>query len=214
MKDMKAWKLVMMFMGVGFIGFSVFLLRLSDFGTDPFTTMNLGMSSFLQLSFGNFQLIMNAVLLIVVVWVSRRLIGLGTLGNMVLVGYLSDFFVMVFNNLYQGTIPMFVRIIIFIFAVLLMSFGVAMYMLSELGVAPYDALPVIIESKTDNRFSFQNSRVLVDIVATLTGFLFGATVGIGTVITGLFMGPIIQIFKKRIEEFLSKHGLRMIQSAS
>ena len=44
------------------------------------------------ISFGTCQLSMNLLLAVVVLLVNRRMIGLGTLGNMVLVGYVSDFF--------------------------------------------------------------------------------------------------------------------------
>lgn len=47
-------KLPLLIIGVALIGFAISLLRLADFGTDPFTTMNLGISSFMGVSFGNF----------------------------------------------------------------------------------------------------------------------------------------------------------------
>ena len=67
------------------------LLRLAAFGVDPFSCMNMGISGFLGMSFGNWQLIANILLLIVVFFTARSFIGLGTVVNMVFVGYIADF---------------------------------------------------------------------------------------------------------------------------
>ena len=55
---------VMMVVGILFISICVGCYRLSGFGVDAFTCMNLGISGFLQMSFGTWQLIMNAVILV------------------------------------------------------------------------------------------------------------------------------------------------------
>ena len=81
----------MMIAGILFIGVCVGAYRLSRFGADAFTCMNLGISGFLGMSFGTWQLIMNLAILAVVAWKARGCIGPGTVANMVGVGYLADF---------------------------------------------------------------------------------------------------------------------------
>ena len=78
----------MMIAGILFIGVCVGAYRLSQFGADAFTCMNLGISGFLGMSFGTWQLIMNLAILAVVLWKARSCIGPGTVANMVGVGYL------------------------------------------------------------------------------------------------------------------------------
>ena len=73
----------MMLAGILLIGVSVALYRLAAFGVDPFTGMNLGISTFLGWSFGNWQLLANALILAVVFFTVRSCIGLGTVVNMV-----------------------------------------------------------------------------------------------------------------------------------
>ena len=53
--------------------------------------MNYGISHKLGLSFGNYQLLSNIVLLIIAIIFEKKLIGTGTFGNMILVGYSADF---------------------------------------------------------------------------------------------------------------------------
>lgn len=203
-KNRSVSNLFMMLTGVSLIGFTVFLLRLADFGTDPFTTLNLGISSFLSLPYGSFQLGLNALLLIIVGLLARNYIGLGTIANMTLVGYLSDFFLFIFLHLYDGPIPFSFRVFLLAAAMIMMSLGVAMYMVTSMGVSPYDALSSIIEGKTNGKIPFQTARIVLDSLAVIIGFSFGATVGVGTILTALFMGPFIQFFKKKLERLLSQ----------
>jgi Predicted membrane protein len=90
-KNNFAKRFIMMLTGILFIGVCVGSFRLSAFGVDAFTCMNLGISGFLHMSFGTWQLMMNTVILIVIFFTVRRCIGLGTIVNMVCVGYLADF---------------------------------------------------------------------------------------------------------------------------
>ena len=62
----------MMLTGILFISLCVGCYRLSNFGVDAFTCMNLGISGFLHMSFGTWQLIMNAVILVVVFFYSAE----------------------------------------------------------------------------------------------------------------------------------------------
>ena len=61
-----------MAVGIAIIGLSVGLYRLSGFGVDAFTCMNLGISGFLNMGFGSWQLIVNAVILIAVFFLCRN----------------------------------------------------------------------------------------------------------------------------------------------
>ena len=59
-------RILMMLVGILLIGMCVASYRMSGFGVDPFSCMNLGVSGFVGMSFGTWQLIVNAALLVVV----------------------------------------------------------------------------------------------------------------------------------------------------
>ena len=82
---------VMMLLGILFISVCVGCYRLSGFGVDAFTCMNLGISGFIEMTFGTWQLIMNIFILIIVFFTVRKCIGAGTIVNMICVGYGADF---------------------------------------------------------------------------------------------------------------------------
>ena len=80
-------RILLVLAGILLIGMCVAFYRMSGFEVDTFSCMNLGVSGFLKMPFGNWQLIVNAVLLIVVWLTVRHCIGPGTVVNMV-----GDFF--------------------------------------------------------------------------------------------------------------------------
>ena len=91
---------------------------MSGFGVDPFSCMNLGISGFLGMSFGNWQLIMNAALLLIVWFTVRHCIGPGTIINMVLVGYTADFLCWLFLDQIGLTVRLPLRIVLLLLATL------------------------------------------------------------------------------------------------
>lgn len=184
--------------GVIIIGLAVGLMRIADLGTDSFSTFNLGLSGFFNIQFGTYMIFSNAIGLILVFFTARHLIGIGTAFNIVLVGYVSDFTVYLIDT-YVGDISSFwLRLLVSAFGITVLAFGAVVYIVAEQGVAPYDALPIIIEEKSKGRISFQAARVVSDILCIAIGFFFGATVGITTVIAAFFMGPIMQFFRTRL----------------
>ena len=128
--------------GIVLIGISVALFRLAGFGVDPFTGMNLGISTFLGWSFGNWQLLANTLILAVVFFTVRSCIGLGTLVNMVCVGYIADFICWLVQEALTLTLGIPVRILLLPAALLFASSGVALYMKADMGIAPYDSVAV------------------------------------------------------------------------
>ena len=76
-----------MTVGVLFMGFAVAALVQADLGTDPFTTACLAFAARMGWLLGSAELLVNAVMFCLVLWQDPHRIGLGTLANMVLVGY-------------------------------------------------------------------------------------------------------------------------------
>ena len=74
------------------MGFALSLLLLVDLGTDPCTLMNVAVAKQIGMTLGNWQALLNTILLVIVVIFGGRNLGFGTLANMFLVGYAIDFF--------------------------------------------------------------------------------------------------------------------------
>ncbi|MCI9217447.1 MAG: hypothetical protein HFG95_10315 [Dorea sp.] len=198
----------MMLTGILFIGVCVGAFRLSAFGVDAFTCMNLGISGFLHMSFGTWQLIMNAGILVVVFFTVRHCIGAGTIVNMVGVGYMADFICWLFQEALKVEMTLPLRTAALIIGCVFAGLGVSFYMVAEMGIAPYDSVAIIIEEVTKGRIQFQYARVLSDVTVVITGVVFclmsggnlWLIIGIGTICNALFNGPLIQFFKAHVAQ--------------
>ena len=152
MKVSYSRRTVMMLTGILFISLCVGCYRLSNFGVDAFTCMNLGISGFLHMSFGTWQLIMNAVILVVVFFTVRKNIGAGTIINMVCVGYGADFICWIVEDMLKVEAGLPLRILFLAAGCLFAGLGVAFYIVADMGIAPYDSVAFIIQ-KLFNEFN-------------------------------------------------------------
>lgn len=202
---------ILMLTGIFLISVCVAFYRLSGFGVDSFTGMNLGISGFIGLSFGSWQLIANILILIVVFFTVRHCIGAGTIVNMICVGYAADFICWLVQDAISIEVTLPLRIFMLLIGTLFASSGVALYMKADMGISPYDSVALIIVKLTKERVPFHIARISSDITALVIGILFCLAarnnvwliVGIGTIINSLFNGPFIQFFRKQLDEKIS-----------
>lgn len=202
--------LLLMLVGILLIGMCVATYRMSGFGVDPFSCMNLGISGFLRMSFGTWQLIINAMILVIVWFTVRQYIGLGTVVNMVCVGYTADFLCWIFLEQIGLQVTMPLRILFLILGTLFASLGCACYMIANMGIAPYDSVAFIITKYTHEKIPFRFARVVSDLTVVVIGIVFclmahnsiWEIVGLGTIVNACLNGPLIQFFRDRIEALL------------
>ena len=200
------WKrIIMCFMAVFGMGFFLSFLMLCNLGTDPCSFMNKSVSTKIGISFGNWALIINIAMLLIVIFWDRKMLGFGTIFNMVLVGYYVDFF----DWLWGKYIPSSVftepvsRWCVFVVTLLLFILSAAVYINSDMGVAPYDAIPSIITKKVTSKFPkipTMAVRMTWDFAAILIGTLVGGVPIIGIILMAIFLGPAITLVGKVINK--------------
>ena len=191
-------RIIVCFIAVLGMGFFLSFLMLCGLGTDPCSFMNKAVSLRIGMLFGTWQLIINAVMLVIVLFWDRSSLGFGTVFNMVLVGYYVDFF----DWVWEKTIPAhFItdpvsRWMIFLAALFCFIVSAAVYINSDMGVAPYDALPKIITEKVTGRFPKVPKmliRMVWDFTAVAVGTLAGGKPVIGIILMAVFLGPVISL---------------------
>ena len=204
-KDRLNYKRILLsFAGVTGMGFFVSLLVNCNLGTDPCTFMNRSIAAKLGIMFGNWQLMINIVMFIIVLIFNRKLIGFGTLFNMVLIGYYVDFFNMIWGkvlppNVFTDTVP---RWGIFLVSLFLFMICAAIYINADTGVSPYDGIPIILMDKITGKFPRIPKtavRICWDGLAIIVGVLFGGVPIIGIILMALFLGPLITAVGKFIK---------------
>ena len=189
--------------GVLISGVSVGLFRTAELGVDPFQSLMSGLEAVIPISFGTLYVIVNALLLLVSLLLDRRKIGLATLINLTLLGYVVEFSEALFRRLLPAlSLPG--RLGLLAAALLLLCFGSAMYFNADLGVSTYDALSLIASERQKN-LPFQWCRILSDLLCVLLAALLlrlagrswgqiTASIGPATLLTAFCMGPLIRFF--------------------
>lgn len=196
-------RMIMMLIGVCVQALGLSILIRLNFGTDPCSTLTQGVINHVPISFGTAQLLCHLVTFFFVIRYDLSKIGFGTIGNMVFLGYIADFFGWVWDR----TIPVQIfesmpsRAILLVPALAFLILGAATYMTAGLGASPYDALPFIIANHT--RFTFKQVRMIWDICFMTGGLILGGDVGIVTIAVAFFAGPVITWVGKKMERWLA-----------
>ena len=195
--------------GMLLAGVSVGICKRAFFGVDPFQCFCGGLANVIPINFGTLYMLINAALLVVVFFLDRHYIGISTFINLFLLGYVAEFTEKGLAAL-LGDQGLFGRIILLIVAIVLTCIAAALYYTADLGVSTYDAIPLHIADTKPKLFGkvvpFRFIRIVSDLICTLIGFLLGLMPGIGTVITALFMGPLITFFRQHLSDPLLNRG--------
>ena len=194
-------RLLLSIVGVFVAGFSVGLFKNDGFGTDPFQVLCAGLHTIIPISFGTFYVIFNIVLLVAMYFADKRYIGLATLVNLLLLGYMVQWS----TDLWASVFPdpnMTIRILLMLVAIMMLSMAASMYITSDLGVSTYDIWALYFAGHTPIPFKYW--RILTDSFCVLLGWILGGTVGAGTLITAFFMGPLIDFFNRKVSQPLLK----------
>lgn len=197
-----AKRTAIMFMSIFLMGFAVSVFSYSGLGVDPFTALNMSISAKLGISFGLFQMCMNGLILVLVALTSKHLISLGTVVNMIGVGYVCEFFTSIYDEILPEEIPFSAQLVFMALGVFLLSLSASLYFDCNMGVSPYDALGFVMEENIKLKYKW--SRVITDLICTLIAFALNGPIGIGTVVTAFFMGPVIAFCDTRISQKVLK----------
>ena len=192
------------------MGFAVSIFSYSGMGVDPYTALNMSISEKIGISFGFWQMCMNGVILIIVGFVAQKLISMGTIFNMIGVGYVCEFFTGIYDVILPTEKPFVLRVICMILGVFLLSLSASLYFNCNFGVSPYDALGFVMEEKSKLKYKW--CRVATDLICTVSAFALGGPIGIGTVVTAFFMGPVVSFCDNSITKKVMKHNFKFLRN--
>lgn len=188
-----------MFLGVFGMGiFLSFLLKVG-YGTDTSSFMNSSIAKRFGISLGLTMICTNIIFLIPQLIWGRKLIGIGTIANMTLIGYTSDFCTMLENRFIPEELFMMqpYRVLIFIVALALFIISAALYMNAGMGLAPFDSIPTMVSQYLPIPFAL--ARMLWDFLVILIGLLADGSLSICTVILAFTIGPTVSYTGKLLK---------------
>ena len=188
------WKyVIVMCIGNIILGLGIAIFKFSGLGNDPFSGMVMALSDRAGIEYAVFLIMINTIVFIVEFILGRKLIGLGTFVNSLLLGYVVTFFYNLIVSAAGEPGQLLQRILIVCIGVIVTSFGVSMYQLPKQGVAPYDSMSLIMTERLKKIPYFWN-RVVTDAFCALMCWLAGGIVGLGTLVSAFGLGPFVQFF--------------------
>ena len=189
--------------GMAVAGIAVGFFKRAFFGVDPFQCFCNGVNQVIPIGFGTLYMLINAVLLVIDFFLDRHYIGISTFINLFLVGYAAEFSENTLARLF-GDLAMPGRILLLAIGIVISCVAAAFYYTADLGVSTYDAIPLHIADRKPRLFGkvipFRVIRIISDLICVTVGFALGFMPGIGTIVTALFMGPLISFFKKKLSD--------------
>ncbi|CAN5219105.1 membrane protein [soil metagenome] len=180
-------RLGQLLLGLFLYGLSIALIVRADLGLDPWDVLNQGITDRSGLSFGTVVILIGAAVLLL--WILlRQKPGLGTVANVVLIG--------VFADLGLSWIPVDldwrIRAVLLITGVVLNGAATGAYVGAGLGPGPRDGLMTGIVRQTG--WPVKWVRMGIEVAVVCVGWLLGGSVGLGTVLYALSIGPLVHVF--------------------
>jgi len=196
------YRVIFAIIGISILAIGISFMRYAVFGIDPVSCLNIGVANQLGITFGTWQLIFCFILLVGVFIFDKSKIGFGTVYIMIAAGYTSDFFLWIFQNInFPEELSFIIRIIAFLLGLVFYYLGAAVYIETNMGLAPYDAVGIIISEKIHRPNWFRWIRIGTDALCVIGGIMTQSNPGIGTLICVLLGGPLIALFRKLLSHF-------------
>ena len=170
---------------------SISLMIEARLGLDPWNVLHEGLTHLLGVSFGVVTVISGVIVLLL--WLPlKQPLGVGTIVNTVLIGGSIDL------TLWLVPTPeaLWLRVVFLVVGVVLCGLSGAVYLGSHLGPGPRDGLMTGLVARTGR--SVRLVRTTLEASVLLVGFLLGGTVGAGTVLFAIAIGPLVQFFLPRV----------------
>lgn len=194
---------LMSLIGVLIFALGATILLAADLGMDPYSAMNLGVSQLLGWQLGPYQLLLNLLILGLVFLIDRHLIGVGTIFNMALVGYGIQFFSLILLKNLPTPSSLLMQILVALLGLLVFTFGLAMYIVADVGISPYDAITPMILKVTHGK-NYRFIRILQDVTAMVIAILVHGHFGLVTIIVAFGSGPFIIFWERHVLDKLLK----------
>lgn len=186
-------RIFVMLVGNIFLGLGIAVFKFSGLGNDPWSGMVMALADYIGIAYAHFLVILNIFVFILQILFGRKLIGLGTFVNALLIGYVVTFFYDSFVITIGLPELFWQQVLIVCIGVIISSFGVSMYQTSDVGVAPYDSMSLIMTERFPKIAYFWH-RMGTDFFCVIMCFAFGGIVHLGTFVAAFGLGPFVHFF--------------------
>ena len=174
----------MLVVGLWLFGTGEAVLVAARLGVSPWTVLAQGISSRLPISIGLATLLTSVLVLLL--WIPlRERPGLGTIANAIVIAVALQAGVLLLPQPGNEV----VRLLMVLAGIGLIGVGSGLYLTTNLGPGPRDGWMTGIHVRTG--WPITGIRLGIEATVLVIGWLLGGTVGIGTVLFALLVGPAV-----------------------
>ncbi|MCB0896677.1 MAG: hypothetical protein KDB43_15130 [Nocardioidaceae bacterium] len=180
-------RLPQLYVGLVAYGVSLAMMYRGDLGLAPWDVLHSGLVQHLPITIG--QAVVLCSFLVLLLWIPLREVpGLGTISNALVVGFSADATLALLDE--PEAMPL--RIALMLGGIVLCGLATALYIGAQLGRGPRDGLMTGLARRTGR--SIRLVRTGLEVTVVLIGVLLGGTIGVGTVLYALAIGPLAQLW--------------------
>jgi uncharacterized membrane protein YczE len=184
-------RLPQLMVGLVVVGVGFALMVEANLGLGPWEVLHQGISNRNGIPIGTVGIFVG--LLVLAAWLPlRQRLGVGTVLNVITIGIVIDLTMLAIPDLSS----LLMRWPALLGGLLLVGVGGGLYIGAGLGPGPRDGLMTGMAAR--GWTSIRTARTLLEITALTAGWLLGGTVGIGTLLFALGIGPLVQLFLGRL----------------
>ncbi|WLR51718.1 YitT family protein [Bacillus tianshenii] len=191
------WRWSFFLIGLLVLGLGIALtIKGKALGIGPWDVFHYGLFLQFGLTIGSWSIIMGFILLAITSFATKSLPKIGAILNMLLLGLCID----LFNFLLPNPETLLVQVIAFISGVIILGYGIGLYVSADLGAGPRDGVMLLIVEATGWKVTWVRNGI--EILVFLLGWMLGGPVGIGTIIIAFMLGKIISISMPQCQKLL------------
>ncbi|ATO30277.1 hypothetical protein RA13_21660 [Bacillus atrophaeus] len=197
------------FIGLLILSFGISLtIEGKALGISPWDAFHYGLFQRFGLTIGQWAIIIGAIIVCLTSVFTKALPKIGAILNMLLIGIFIDFF----NILLPEPPTYAVSVIVFSLGVLLIGYGVGVYVSAGLGAGPRDSLMMLISEKTGWNVQWVRNGIELTILAVAWGM--GGPIGIGTIIIAILTGLILRFSLPQSTQLLRYMLMKRVEKVS
>lgn len=163
----------------------IVLLLKADLGATPWDVLHVGLYYQLGLTIGSWSIIVGFFILGISALLTKRIPQIGAFINMISVGFFIDMYLLL--PIMQTPNGLIGKLIMFLFGLVIMCYGMGFYISANLGAGPRDSLMIALTNRTG--WKVRHIRSVMEVIVLISGWLLGGPVALGTFLISILIGP-------------------------
>lgn len=173
-------------------GIGIALMAKAGLGLGPWEAFHQGISRMTGLELGTVSILLG-IPIVAAWWPLGERPGIGTAINIVLIGLATNATLAVLPDV---AVPV-AQLGMMLAGVVVIGIGSGLYLAADLGPGPRDGLMTGLHRRFG--WSIRRARTAVELTVLVAGWLLGGTIGLGTVVFALGIGPLVQVFLRAFD---------------